>query len=126
LARIGASVTAIDACKENILAAQLRAQKQFEDSNGELKFYERLNYLNCKIGQTHTHTHTQSNSIQIFKLFFFFFNTLSGTIEELAAIDDNKSYFDAIVMSEVVEHVNNLKDFLFNATHLLKVIDYVN
>jgi 2-polyprenyl-3-methyl-5-hydroxy-6-metoxy-1,4-benzoquinol methylase len=45
-----------------------------------------------------------------------------GSIEELAAAEDNKNHFDAIVMSEVVEHVNNLEDFLFNATKLLKVI----
>ena len=36
-------------------------------------------------------------------------------------VDDNQEYFDAIVISEVVEHVNNLDDFLMNSTQLLKV-----
>jgi 2-polyprenyl-3-methyl-5-hydroxy-6-metoxy-1,4-benzoquinol methylase len=46
---------------------------------------------------------------------------LSGSVEELASVEENKNYFDAIVMSEVVEHVNNLDYFLSNCTKLLKV-----
>ena len=65
-------------------------ESELKKSKNTLKFYDRLNYLNC-------------------------------TIEELAAIEDNSNYFDAVVMSEVVEHVNNLPDFLFNGSKLLKV-----
>lgn len=93
LARLGANVTAIDACKENIISAKLRVESELKKSKNTLKFYDRLNYLNC-------------------------------TIEELAAIEDNSNYFDAVVMSEVVEHVNNLPDFLFNGSKLLKVISF--
>ena len=59
-------------------------------TNNSLKFYDRLNYLNC-------------------------------TLEDLTAIEDNKCFFDAIVMSEVVEHVTNLSEFIKNSTELLKV-----
>jgi Ca-activated chloride channel family protein len=37
---------------------------------------------------------------------------LNCSIEDLASVNENTNYFDAIVMSEVVEHVNNLNDFL--------------
>jgi 2-polyprenyl-3-methyl-5-hydroxy-6-metoxy-1,4-benzoquinol methylase len=42
-------------------------------------------------------------------------------LEDLAAVEENNGYFDAVVMSEVVEHVNNLNEFLINSTKLLKV-----
>lgn len=89
LARLGANVTGIDACKENIISAQLRAETQYKKSNGIAEFYERIRYINC-------------------------------SLEDLAMVDDNQEYFDAIVISEVVEHVNNLDDFLMNSTQLLK------
>jgi ubiquinone biosynthesis O-methyltransferase len=89
LARLGAQVTGIDALKENIAVAQLRAESQYEKSNGLLKFYERIRYFNC-------------------------------SLEDLAMCEENFNYFDAIVMSEVVEHVNNLDDFLINSCKLLK------
>lgn len=89
LARLGANVTGIDTCKDNVIASELRAQTESEKSNGMSKFYERLRYLNC-------------------------------SIEDLASVEENNNYFDAIVMSEVVEHVNNLDDFLVNSTKLLK------
>ncbi len=41
-------------------------------------------------------------------------------MEDLADVEDNQSYFDAVVMSEVVEHVSNLDNFLLNSTRLLK------
>jgi polyprenyldihydroxybenzoate methyltransferase / 3-demethylubiquinol 3-O-methyltransferase len=90
LARLGANVTGIDTCKENIIACELRAESEIEKSNGKAIFYDRLRYLNC-------------------------------SIEDLASVNENTNYFDAIVMSEVVEHVNNLNDFLTNSTKLLKV-----
>ena len=83
-------MTAIDACKENVIAAQLRAQSEIEKSNGQLKFYDRLRYINC-------------------------------ALEDLTVVEENNNYFDAIVMSEVVEHVNNLHQFLSGSTKLLKV-----
>lgn len=89
LARLGANVTGIDACNENIISAQIRAETQYNKTNGNAKFYERLRYINC-------------------------------SLEDLAGVDDNKEYFDAVVMSEVVEHVNNLNEFLINSTELLK------
>jgi 2-polyprenyl-3-methyl-5-hydroxy-6-metoxy-1,4-benzoquinol methylase len=46
-----------------------------------------------------------------------------GTLEDLAEVEDNQEYFDAVVMSEVVEHVNNLDDFLANSSRLLKASD---
>ena len=49
LARLGANVTGIDACKENIISAELRAESQFEKSNGTAHFYERLRYLYCML-----------------------------------------------------------------------------
>lgn len=49
LARLGAQVTAIDACKENIVVAQMRAEAQFEKSKGNLEFYERIRYFNCSL-----------------------------------------------------------------------------
>lgn len=87
LARLGATVTGIDACRENILSAQLRAESQYEKTGGQC--YERIRYINC-------------------------------TLEDLAEVEDNQEYFDAVVMSEVVEHVNNLDDFLANSSRLLK------
>lgn len=91
LARIGAQVTAIDACKENIIAAQLRVQDQQDQIGVEnCKFYDRLRYIHC-------------------------------TVEDLTAVEENFDYFDAIVCSEVVEHVNNLPEFLSNSAKLLKV-----
>lgn len=87
LARLGATVTGIDACNENILSAQLRAESQHEKTGAEC--YERIRYINC-------------------------------TLEDLADVEDNQEYFDAVVMSEVVEHVNNLDGFLSNSTRLLK------
>lgn len=89
LARLGASVTAIDSCKENILAAQLRVSNEMEQTNNSSKLGENLTYINC-------------------------------TLEDLASVEDNDNYFDAIVMSEVVEHVNNLSDFMRNSSRLLK------
>jgi 2-polyprenyl-3-methyl-5-hydroxy-6-metoxy-1,4-benzoquinol methylase len=47
LARLGANVTGIDTCKDNVIASELRAQTEFEKSNGMSRFYERLRYLNC-------------------------------------------------------------------------------
>lgn len=35
-------------------------------------------------------------------------------------MDTNADYFDAVVMSEVVEHVSNLGEFLTNSIKLLK------
>lgn len=46
-----------------------------------------------------------------------------GTLEDLADVEDNQEYFDAVVMSEVVEHVSNLDGFLSNSTRLLKASD---
>lgn len=89
LARLGANVTGIDACNENILSAQLRAETEYHKTNGNAAFYERIRYINC-------------------------------TLEDLADVDDNIEYFDAVVMSEVVEHVNNLEGFLTDSTKLLK------
>ncbi|CAF0797980.1 unnamed protein product [Brachionus calyciflorus] len=90
LARLGAQVTSIDACKENIIAAQMRVQSQQEKLGVEnCKFYDRLRYINC-------------------------------TVEDLVAVEENFNYFDAIVCSEVVEHVNNLNEFISNSVKLLK------
>lgn len=55
---------------------------------------------------------------------FKFYDNLSYlncSLEDLAAIQDNSGYFDAIIMSEVVEHVANLNDFVENSAKLLKV-----
>lgn len=94
LARLGAQVTAIDACKENVIAAQMRVQSQQEKLGVEnSKFYDRLRYINC-------------------------------TVEDLVAVEENFNYFDAIVCSEVVEHVNNLHEFISNSGKLLKVISF--
>ena len=49
LARLGATVTGIDTCKENIISAELRVESEYEKSNGRATFYERLRYLNCSI-----------------------------------------------------------------------------
>ena len=49
LARLGANVTGIDTCKDNVIASELRAETEFEKSNGNASFYERLRYLNCKL-----------------------------------------------------------------------------
>lgn len=92
---MGATVTAIDACKENIICAKIRAESELKKSNNNLKFYDRLNYLNC-------------------------------SLEDLAAIEDNGCFFDSIVMSEVVEHVANLKDFIKNSARLLKVFNFIS
>ncbi len=87
LARLGANVTGVDACRENVLSAQIRSESQYEKTKAE--FYERLRYINC-------------------------------TVESLAEVEDNHGYFDAVVMSEVVEHVNNLEGFLKDSSLLLK------
>lgn len=87
LARLGANVTGVDACKENIISAQIRSESQYVKTKAP--FYERLRYINC-------------------------------TLESLAEVEDNHQYFDAVVMSEVVEHVNNLEVFLSDSTVLLK------
>ncbi len=88
LARLGANVTGVDACTENVLSAQIRAESQYNKTKSEM--YERLRYINC-------------------------------TVESLAEVEDNHGYFDAVVMSEVVEHVNNLEGFLKDSSILLKV-----
>lgn len=46
---MGATVTGIDACKENVISAELRAELEYEKSNGNALFYERLRYLNCNL-----------------------------------------------------------------------------
>lgn len=46
---------------------------------------------------------------------------INCAVEELAAVEENFRFFDGVVMSEVVEHVNNLEDFVKNSTKLLKV-----
>jgi polyprenyldihydroxybenzoate methyltransferase/3-demethylubiquinol 3-O-methyltransferase len=94
LARLGAVITGVDACKENIIAAQMRAQTEFEKSREQAKFYKRLRYLHC-------------------------------TVEELAAVEENSGFFDAVVMSEVIEHVNNVSTFVENSALLLKNHGYM-
>ena len=49
LARLGANVTGIDACRENIIAAQLRVESELEKTKGSASFYQRIRYLNCII-----------------------------------------------------------------------------
>jgi ubiquinone biosynthesis O-methyltransferase len=90
LAKLGAEVTAIDMCKENIITAKLRAelvQSSIQTKNSD--FYHRIQYLNC-------------------------------ALEELSNVEENRNFFDAIVMSEVIEHVDNQEEFLINSTKLLK------
>jgi ubiquinone biosynthesis O-methyltransferase len=89
LSRLGAQVTGVDACKENILVAQTRLQQEYEKSLENATYCKRLRYLHC-------------------------------TIEELATVEENGNYFDAVVMSEVVEHVSNLDAFVEHASRLLK------
>ena len=43
------------------------------------------------------------------------------SVEDLAAVAENESYFDAVVMSEVIEHVSHPDTFLANSSKLLKV-----
>jgi 2-polyprenyl-3-methyl-5-hydroxy-6-metoxy-1,4-benzoquinol methylase len=52
----------------------------------------------------------------LLKIIFFI-----GALEDLTLSEQNFEYFDAIVMSEVVEHVNNVDIFISNAAKLLKV-----
>ena len=111
MARLGANVTAIDACKENVIAAQLRAEREYEKTSGKARFYERLRYINC------IYVPNEWLNYNLYKSFW----PLKGSLEDLSSIEDNKDYFDAIIMSEVVEHVNNLSDFLANSANLLKV-----
>ena len=94
LARLGAQVTGIDACKENVLAAQMRIQSEFEKSKENARYCKRLRYLHC-------------------------------TVEDLAVVDENSNYFDGVVMSEVVEHVSNVKSFMENSAKLLKNQGYL-
>jgi polyprenyldihydroxybenzoate methyltransferase/3-demethylubiquinol 3-O-methyltransferase len=94
LARLGAVVTGVDACKENIISAQMRAQTEFARSGEQARFYKRLRYLHC-------------------------------TVEELAAVEENFGYFDAVVFSEVIEHVDNLSGFVDQAGRLLKNHGYM-
>lgn len=92
LARLGAQVTGIDACKENIQTAQVRVHSEYERTGQS--YCKRLSYLNC-------------------------------TVEELASVEDNAGYFDAVVMSEVVEHVNNVGGFVESSVNLLKNQGYL-
>lgn len=46
---------------------------------------------------------------------------INCAIEDLAAVEENWGYFDGVIMSEVVEHVANLEDFMKNSIKLLKV-----
>lgn len=90
LARLGAQVTAIDSLKENIICAQMRTQLEMERSKGRAAAY--LDRLRY----------------------------INCTIEDLASVEENNNYFDGVVMSEVVEHVANLNDFMANSIKLLK------
>jgi len=79
LARLGASVTGVDACKENIDIAKFHSTK---DENTKT-----INYI-C------------------------------STVEEFAETSELK--FDAIVASEIIEHVDNPQLFINTNTSLLK------
>lgn len=46
---------------------------------------------------------------------------INCAVEDLAVVEENWGYFDGVVMSEVVEHVNNLDEFMKNSIKLLKV-----
>ena len=92
LARLGAQVTAIDSLKENIIVAQLRAQTQ-------------------------ANSRAHGNSRCYDRLRY-----INCAVEELTAVEENWNYFDGVIMSEVIEHVNNLDKFMKNSLTLLKVI----
>ena len=94
LARLGAQVTAVDSLKENIIVAQLRAQAQSQSA---------------VIGSDQTRS------------FYDRLRYIHCAVEDLAAVEENWGYFDGVVMSEVVEHVSNLEDFMKNSIKLLKV-----
>eukprot|EP00088_Acartia_fossae_P039957 TRINITY_DN4159_c0_g1_i1.p1 TRINITY_DN4159_c0_g1~~TRINITY_DN4159_c0_g1_i1.p1 ORF type:complete len:330 (-),score=22.39 TRINITY_DN4159_c0_g1_i1:165-1046(-) len=82
LARLGANVTAVDACKENIEIAKLHSSKQ--------KLTKEINYQ-CI------------------------------TVEEFAeSCNDESDKFDAIVASEIIEHVDNPQLFISSMSTLLK------
>lgn len=80
LARLGATVTGIDACQQNIEVAR-------HHSNLDPGIEDRLNYL-CT------------------------------TVEEFRERDGDK--YDAVVASEVIEHVDNPNIFVNNCAELLK------
>lgn len=79
LARLGASVTGVDACKENIEIAKFHSNKDNQTKN---------------------------------------INFICSTIEEFAENSDTK--FDAVVASEIIEHVDNPQLFITSMSSLLK------
>jgi 2-polyprenyl-3-methyl-5-hydroxy-6-metoxy-1,4-benzoquinol methylase len=49
---------------------------------------------------------------------------INCAVEELTNVEENWNYFDGVIMSEVVEHVNNLEEFMKNSLKLLKVSNF--
>ena len=90
LARLGAEVTAIDACEENIVAA--RRHKEADTSGQDHCLISSLNHVDLLISGLPNLSY------------------LCISVEELAATDTDK--FDAVVASEVIEHVDNQEMFV--------------
>ena len=49
LARLGANVTGVDACKENVITAQMRIQSEYERSKEHFAYCKRLRYIHCTV-----------------------------------------------------------------------------
>ena len=81
MARLGASVTGIDAVVSNIMTADLHSKIDKDVADN-------VSYM-C------------------------------STVEDL--VDNHKNSFDAVVASEVIEHVNNQPHFVKSCAELIKV-----
>jgi len=84
LARLGASVVALDACEENIYAGQKHLQTESKDIEDRITYH------------------------------------LSTVEDYLSQNNSEESLFDAIVASEVIEHVDNQEEFVKVCSGLLK------
>ena len=77
---------------------------------------------NVIVAQTHLNSYSKkANDSKILDRLRY----VNCALEDLTLSETNFEYYDAIVMSEVIEHVDNVETFLNNASKLLKVIFFI-
>jgi 2-polyprenyl-3-methyl-5-hydroxy-6-metoxy-1,4-benzoquinol methylase len=75
------------------------------------------------VAQTHLDSYSKkSNDVKILDRLRY----VNCALEDLTLSEKNFEYYDAIVMSEVIEHVDNVEMFINNASKLLKVFFFIN